>query len=262
MDFYNNLNKMIDYIEENIDQDIDYQKLSRMVGINMSTLQRLFPLISGISITEYIRKRRLTLAGKDLVQNKMKVIDVAVKYRYNSATAFSRAFLRFHGIKPTEVKKTSKLVYYPKLEFKIPVIEEEMQYEVITMDSFSIYGIGIKTDNAKIRKEAPALFTKVKKDYPMPDYGMIVYQDRFNSDQYEYWVLWKNKYPEMTEVKFPKSRWLKFRINSQEAQDIQEMSDRFYLKFLPTCEYSLKDLPELEYYHSDEEVTDFLIPIK
>lgn len=262
MDFYNNLNKMIDYIEENIDQDIDYQKLSRMVGINMSTLQRLFPLISGISITEYIRKRRLTLAGKDLVQNKMKVIDVAVKYRYNSATAFSRAFLRFHGIKPTEVKKTSKLVYYPKLEFKIPVIEEEMQYEVTTMDSFSIYGIGIKTDNTKIRKEAPALFTKVKKDYPMPDYGMIVYQDRFNSDQYEYWVLWKNKYPEMTEVKFPKSRWLKFRINSQEAQDIQEMSDRFYLKFLPTCEYSLKDLPELEYYHSDEEVTDFLIPIK
>lgn len=262
MDFYNNLNKMIDYIEENIDQDIDYQKLSRMVGINMSTLQRLFPLISGISITEYIRKRRLTLAGKDLVQNKMKVIDVAVKYRYNSATAFSRAFLRFHGIKPTEVKKTSKLVYYPKLVFKIPVIEEEMQYEVTTMDSFSIYGIGIKTDNTKIRKEAPALFTKVKKDYPMPDYGMIVYQDRFNSDQYEYWVLWKNKYPEMTEVKFPKSRWLKFRINSQEAQDIQEMSDRFYLKFLPTCEYSLKDLPELEYYHSDEEVTDFLIPIK
>lgn len=261
MDFYNNLNNMILYIENNLDEEIDYQKLAKMVGVNISTLQRLFPLISGITLTEYIRKRRLTLAGKDLFQNKMKVMDVAIKYGYNSATAFSRAFVKFHGIKPTEVKKTTKLVYYPKLEFKIPVIEEELQYEIIEMEDFSIYGIGIKTDNIQIKKEAPALFTKVKKDYPMPDYGMIVYQDRFNSGQYEYWVLWKNKYPGMTEVKFPKSRWLKFRINSQEAKDIQEMSDRFYLKFLPTCKYSLKDLPELEYYHSDENVTDFLIPI-
>ncbi len=261
MDFYNNLNEMILYIENNLYEEIDYQKLAKMVGVNISTLQRLFPLISGVTLTEYIRKRRLTLAGKDLVQSKMKVIDVALKYGYTNATTFSRAFTKFHGIKPAEVKKTSKLIYYPKLEFTIPIIEEELQYEVIEMESFAIYGLGIKTDNARIKKEAPLLFTKVKKDYPMPDYGMIVYQDRFNSDQYEYWVLWKNKYPNMTEIKFPKSRWLKFRINSQEAKDIQEMSDRFYLKFLPTCMYSLKELPELEYYHSDEEITDFLIPI-
>ncbi len=261
MDFYSNLNRMISHIENNLDDVIDYQKLATMVGVNISTLQRLFPLISGVTLTEYIRKRRLTLAGKDLAQSKMKVIDVAIKYGYTSATTFSRAFMKFHGIKPAEVKKTSKLIYYPKLEFTIPVIEEELQYEIIEMESFSIYGLGIKTNNTRIKKEAPALFTKVKKDYPMPDYGMIVYQDRFNSEEYEYWVLWKNKYSNMTEVKFPKSRWLKFRINSQEAKDIQEMSDRFYLKFLPTCEYSLKELPELEYYHSDEEITDFLIPI-
>jgi len=259
MDFYNNLNKMILYIENNLEEEIDYQKLTKLVGVNISTLQRLFPLICGISITEYIRKRRLTLAGKDLAQSKMKVVDVAVKYGYTSATTFARAFFKFHGIKPSEIKKTSKLVYYPKLEFEIPIIEDELQYEIVEMDSFTLYGLGIKTDNVKIKKEAPALFTKVKKNYPMPDYGMVVYQDRFNSDQYEYWVLWQKKYPNMEAIKFPKTRWLKFRINSQEAEDIQKMSDRFYLKFLPTCEYSLKDIPELEYYHDD--ITDFLIPI-
>lgn len=259
MDFYNNLNNMILYIENNLDEEIDYKKLSTMVGINVSSLQRIFPLISGITIAEYIRKRRLTLAGKDLAQSKMKVMDVAIKYRYNSATAFSRAFVKFHGIKPTEVKKTSKLVYFPKLEFKIPVIEEELQYEIIELPSFTIYGVGVKTNNLKIKKDAPALFKKIKKELPMPDYGMVVYQDRFNSDEYEYWVLWQTKYPGMSAVSFPKSRWLKFRINSQEARDIQEMSDKFYLKFLPTCDYSLKEMPELEYYHDN--ITDFLIPI-
>ena len=84
MDFYNNLNRMILYIENNLDEEIDYQKLSKMVGVNISTLQRLFPLISGITLTEYIRKRRLTLAGKDLAQSEMKVIDVAIKYRLSA----------------------------------------------------------------------------------------------------------------------------------------------------------------------------------
>jgi len=260
MDFYNNLNKMIDYIENNLDVQIDYEHLSRLVGVNISTLQRIFPLISGISLTDYIRKRRLTLAGKDLAQGNMKIIDIAIKYGYESATTFSRAFIKFHGIKPSAVKQNVKqLKYYPKLEFKIPVIEEELQYEIVELEEFKLYGCGIKTTNKKIKKDAPALFTKVKKKYPMPDYGMIVYQDRFNSDNYEYWVLWNKEYEDMTKINLPKSRWLKFRINSQNSHDIQEMSDRFYLKFLPTCLYSLKEMPELEYYHDN--VTEFLIPI-
>ncbi len=259
MDFYNNLNKMLKFIEENLTEEINYTELAKMVGINTSTLQRVFPLISGISLTEYIRKRRLTLAGKDLAQSKMKVIDVAIKYGYLSTTTFSRAFFKFHNIKPSQVKKTSKLKYYPKLEFNIPYVEEELQYEIVELPAFAIYGTGVKTNNLKIKKDAPALFKKVKKNLPMPDYGMVAYEDRFNSDDYEYWVLWEKEYPNMKKVNFPKSRWLKFRINSQEARDIQEMSDKFYLKFLPTCEYSLKEMPELEYYHDN--VTDFLIPI-
>lgn len=263
MNVYNNLNDMIDYIESHLDNDIQMEDLVKFVGVNEYTLQRLFPLICNVTLMEYIRKRRLTLAGKDLVQDHVKVIDVAIKYGYESSTAFSRAFMKFHGIKPSEVKKNaSKLKYYPRLQFSIPKIDEEIEYEIITLPKMTLYGLGVKTNNATIKKDAPNLYQEVAKKYPNfphPLYGMVVYEDRFNSDDYEYWVLWKEKHPDWTKKVIPASRWLKFRIPSCESRDIQEMSDLFYYKFLPTCKYNLKSDPELEYYHDG--VTDFLIPI-
>ncbi|MDE5538980.1 MAG: AraC family transcriptional regulator [Bacilli bacterium] len=260
MNIYNNLNKMIDYIEDNLEQEIDNKKLAMIVGVNVYTLQRLFPLISNVTINEYIRKRRLTVACTDLVQNKMKIMDVAIKYGYDSATSFSRAFESFHGVKPGQVKESvGKLKYYPKLEFEIPEIETELDYEIVELEGMRLYGIGVKTNQSNIKKDAPNLFVEVKKTLSMPDYGMVVYNDRVNSDEYEYWVLWKEKQPNTKEIKIEKSKWLKFKIDSQDEKDIQAMSDRFYLKFLPTCEYKIREMPELEYYHDG--VTEFLVPI-
>lgn len=264
MNVYDNLNKMIDYIENHLDMDISMKDLVLFVGVNEYTLQRLFPLICDISISEYIRKRRLTLAGKELVQDRVKIIDVALKYGYESATAFSRAFFSFHGIKPSEVKDNiGKLKFFPKLKFEVPKIEKEYEYEVVNLPEMTLYGIGIQTNNLTIKKDAPNLYRKVADEYsnlPHPDFGMVVYQDRFHSDEYEYWVLWKEKYDCLDAKIIKESKWLKFRISSCESHDIQEMSNYFYFNFLPTCNYNLKDEPELEYYHDG--VTDFLIPIE
>lgn len=263
MNFYENLNKMIDYIEDNLSLTIDIKRLALMVGLNEYTLQRLFSIICNISINEYIRKRRLTLAGRDLVQNDYKIIDVAVKYGYDSPTAFSRAFTKFHGIKPSLVKlNESKLKYYPKLQFDIPKYSSELEYEIIELDKLVLYGIGVKTDSVHIKKDAPNLFINVEKNYsglPHPDYGMVSYKNRFNSDTYEYWVLWKNKYYDFDEKIIPKSKWLKFKINSYNSDDIQAMIKMFYCNFLNTCKYKIREIPELEYYQDG--VTHFLVPI-
>lgn len=263
MNVYNNLNEMLDYIECHLTEEIDYKKLASLVGLNVYTLQRLFPLLCDISLNEYIRKRRLTLAGKDLIQDNLKVIDVAVKYGYTSASSFSRAFFAFHGIKPSRVKENvGKLKYFPKLKLEPPKMEEELVYEVVQIENLTLYGIGIKTNQEKIKRDAPKLFQDVEIKYPEiphPDYGMVVYEDRFNSGEYEYWVLWENKYLDFDKKTVKASKYLKFRINSSDARDIQEMANNFYLKFLPTCKYSLKEEPELEYYHDG--VVDFLIPI-
>lgn len=88
MNVYQQLNKMIEYIEEQLDDNISYKKLSQILAVNEYTMQRLFSLLCNISLAEYIRKRRLSQAGYDLYYQKGKVIDIALKYGYGNATLY------------------------------------------------------------------------------------------------------------------------------------------------------------------------------
>lgn len=266
MNIYHELNKVIEYIENNLDSDISYLKIAKMLGINEYTMQRLFSLLCNISLAEYVRKRRLSQAGYDILYKKEKIIDVALKYGYENATSFSRAFQKFHGIKPSQVKKEIKsLKNYPKILFEEKVnTKTEMEYEIINLDSFTLYGKGIKTTESTISNDAPNFWLQMRQKYlnqygPI-NYGMVLYENRFNSDNFEYWVLWEKKIIEFEKIEFPKSKWLIFHINSDEAEDIQKKSHEFYCDFLPSCKYILRELPELEYYHDG--VTDFLVPIE
>lgn len=263
MDIYKNLNDMIEFIEDNLKDNVDYKKLAKIVGVNEYTIGRIFPVLFGITLGEYVRKRRLTLAGRDLAQYNLKVMDVAVSYGWSNATAFSRAFFSFHGIRPSEVKgNAGKLKFYPKIKLEVPKISQEITYEIIEMNELKLYGLGVKTDDAHIKKDAPNFFKEMVSKYNTlrhPDYGMVVYEQRFYSDNYEYWVLWNEKIEGFKEWVIPKSKWLKFHIPSSEAKDIQDMSDLFYYQFITTCNYNLREIPELEYYHDG--VTEFLVAI-
>ena len=117
MNIYKSLNEITSYIDNNLEEKINYEVLARMLGVNVYTMQRLFTMIAGISVSEYIRKRRLSSAGYDLYRGNLKVIDVAVKYQYDNATSFSRAFEKFHGIKPSLVNKKTKLKNFPRIIF-------------------------------------------------------------------------------------------------------------------------------------------------
>ncbi len=265
MAFYDRLNAVVDYLESHLDSEVDYRELARRAGTNLNTLQRIFPLLANITITDYLRQRRLTLAGRDLAQTDLRIIDLAMKYGYTSTAAFSRAFTRFHGIKPSEVKRqASKLRYYPRLVFRRQAIDPGLEYEIIELDRLQLYGLSIQTDLAHIRHDAPTLHIVAEREHPAlghADYGMISYHEtRDSEDGYEYWVLWQKPAPGLTPYTVSAQRWLKFRIPSQEASAIQAASDLFYEKFLPTCEYELTPEPELEHYHDG--ITDFLIPIR
>ena len=119
MNIYVELNKVIEYIENHLQEQIEYKELSKMIGVNEYTFQRIFSLLSNVTVTEYIRNRRLSEAGQELYLKDKKVIDIAIKYGYNNPTAFSRAFEKFHGIKPSEVKNNlERLQLYAKIHFK------------------------------------------------------------------------------------------------------------------------------------------------
>lgn len=263
MNIYKSLNEITKYIDDNLEEKISYETLSKFLGVNTYTMQRLFTMLAGISLSEYIRKRRLSNAGFDLYEGKLKIIDIAVKYQYDNATSFSRAFEKFHGIKPSLVNKKTKLKNFPRIIFNEEInIAVELDYEIVSLDEMNLYGISITTDNNNIGKDAPDFFETVKNKY-MNQYGEIKYgMITYNIDRsicQKYYCLYDKKINEFEHIIIPKSKWLKFKINSQNDKEIQEISHKFYREFLPSCKYNLKELPELEYYHDG--ITDFLVAI-
>ena len=263
MNIYRGLNEITKYIDANLEEKINYEVLATFLGVNVYTMQRLFTMIAGISLSEYIRKRRLSNAGFDLYKGEFKIIDIALKYQYDNATSFSRAFEKFHGIKPSFVNKETKLKNFPRIVFNEDIkITMELDYEIITLGEMDLYGISIKTNNEKIGIDAPLFFRETEKKYINQygeiKYGMITY-DIEREESQKYYCLYDKVIDEFEHIKIPESKWLRFSINSHHAEDIQELSQKFYREFLPSCKYNLKELPELEYYHDD--VTDFLVAI-
>lgn len=92
MNIYQILNEITEYIDNNLEKKIEYSKLSKIMGVSEYTMKRIFSLLTNQSLSEYIRKRRLSTAGYDLYYTKNKIIDIAMKYQYDNATSFSRAF--------------------------------------------------------------------------------------------------------------------------------------------------------------------------
>ena len=262
MNIYIQLNKIIEYIENNLEEDIDYKKLAKIMGVNEYTFQKIFSLISNITIAEYIRNRRLSDSGQEIFLKNPKIIDIALKYQYKNATSFSRAFERFHGIKPSDVKKSpEKLKMYTKLHFNEENEQaKNVEYKIIQMEQLTLYGKCKITNNEKIREDIPKFYEEIGRKYGKQQYGMVEYKDKERFNVKSYWILYDKKIKGLEEKIIPKSKWILIKINSQEAKDIQEASKIFYYDFLPSCKYNFRDLPEIEYYHDG--VTDFLIPIE
>lgn len=263
MNIYKSLNEITAYIDHHLEEEIHYEVLAKMLGVNVYTMQRLFSMLANLSLSEYIRKRRLSCAGYDLYEGNLKVIDVAFKYQYENATSFSRAFEKFHGIKPSLVNQETRLKNFPRIVFNEEISPtSELDYEIISLDEMNLYGIGISTNNSKIGKDAPLFFRKTEdqyfKQYGKVVFGMITY-DIEREESQKYYCLYEQKIDEFEHIFIPQSKWLRFRIESQNAQDIQELSYKFYSEFLPSTKYNLKELPELEYYHDG--ITDFLVAI-
>ncbi len=110
MEWIQSLNTAIDYIEDHLLESFSVNDVALKVHISTYHFQRIFSVLTGISMGEYIRNRRLSLAGQAMTQKGAKVLDVALTYGYENAESFSKAFERFHGIKPSPSKKARRIV--------------------------------------------------------------------------------------------------------------------------------------------------------
>lgn len=144
MNVFESLNKALHYIEQNLENEIDEYEIAKHACCSIYHFKRMFSYLANITLQEYIRRRRLTLAALELQDNKtVKVIDIAMKYGYNSPDAFTRAFQGLHGITPTEARTSNhSLKAYPPMSFRLSIGgSKPMKFKIVQKDSFQVVGI-------------------------------------------------------------------------------------------------------------------------
>lgn len=148
MEWLESINRAIDYIEQNLEGEIDLEWVGRVACYSSYHFQCMFNVITGMTVAEYIRRRRLTLAGHDLALQHLRVIDVALKYGYQTPEAFNKAFQRMHGISPSEARKPGVvLTSCPRLSFQITIIKGDrpMKYRIENKPSLKFVGKALRT---------------------------------------------------------------------------------------------------------------------
>lgn len=139
MDWIQGLQRAIDYVEENITEPIDYEEVAKRAYSSSFHFQRVFSTICGYTLGDYIRYRRLSLAGSELSSGEVKVIDVAFKYGYDTPESFSRAFTRFHGTSPAQAKNGAMLKSFSKLSVKLILHGgTTMDYRIEKKEAFKV----------------------------------------------------------------------------------------------------------------------------
>lgn len=275
MNYYENLNKVVNKIEESLTEKIDYKDLAKMIGTSSYTLQRIFAFLTGITLTEYIRKRRLSNCAEELLSTDIKIIDLALKYQYDSPISFSNSFKKMHGVSPQILRKNKcNIKIFPKIKFNPSTdIIEELEYRVICLNKHKLYGITtgiIKEDDSKAIGD---LFDKARKekiiDFMMENsdknelyYGVSV--DIYDYDftrNIKYYILGKSPRKDFTSIEIPKATWACFKLKNKKQSDILKLYNTIYTKWLPSSKYTeILNYPQLEIYYKED--CEICIPIK
>ncbi len=292
MDWTRRLEAAIEGIEENLDANIDLERIAGLANCSLFHFMRMFEVVCGISLGEYIRRRRLSRAALDLAARDEKVIDVALRYGYESPEAFSKAFHKMFGIRPSEARKEgTSLITWPPLGIAVVLKgEQSMKYKIVEKSSFKVKGLGLRTTSmeGKNMREIPAFWQECHRDGsvnallaglgPMGMFGICT--DMGADEQFTYVVGVEDstatiKLPAGKELKvrtIPSATYAVFESIGPMPHAIQEVWKRAYGEWFPSSGYEHAGSPDFEVYPPYEDsrgnpdspdcVTEVWIPIK
>jgi AraC family transcriptional regulator len=278
MDWIERMNMAINYIEEHILEELDFSKVAKVVGCSTYHFQRMFLYMTDITLAKYIQRRRMSLAVGDLKSGENKIIDVSLKYGYNSPTAFNRAFQSVHGIAPSLIKLEGVVVKsYPPISFKISIKGVEgLNYRIEKKEAFRIVGISTSLDqdyevgwetipqmwqlaerNGTIDKLATLMDGE-----PIGNLGVII------SDDLRYFLAvasTKEIDHSLEEYIVPSFTWAIFSGMGKYPEAICDLETRIVNEWLPTSGYEIDNGPDIEVrLNKDSNDTRFevWIPVK
>lgn len=168
MNMLKQLNDAIAYMERNLCGELDYGEAARIACVTEDSFKRFFSYMTGMSVNEYIRRRRLTLAAYEVQETDARIIDIAVKYHYESADAFTKAFVKQHGVTPTQARKRAgTLKVYSPVSFHIMIKgAKAMEFRIVEMEETEVYGISRRTQvQAAERFELERIMWSEEEDY-------------------------------------------------------------------------------------------------
>lgn len=268
MEWLDRLNQALDYLEENLDGDIEYEVAAKIACCSTFHFQRMFSYIAGVPLSEYIRRRRMTAAAFDL-QNGGKVLEVALRYGYESPTSFNRAFQSVHGIPPSAAQKENVLLKsFSKISFKITIKGvSEMDYRIVKKEGFRI--VGAKTtldkDMEKNMVTIPKFWQEVAqqgllmKICPMMNQeikGILGVSACTSGDDFSYYVAVATDMPTLPgteEYTIPAATWAIFAGEGPMPGAIQEIQKRVITEWFPSSGYEYADAPDIELYLNDDQ---------
>ena len=261
MEWIDRMNQSLQYIEEHLTEAIDCSELGKIACCSAYHYQRMFAYMAGVPLGEYVRRRRMSLAAVDL-QGGAKVIDIAVKYGYNSPTAFNRAFQSVHGIAPSTAQGEGVSVKsYPPITFKITVKGvEEMEYRIEKRDAFRVVGTSvpmykeIEKNFATIPSKwdevaANGMLQRLAEMMDGSPMGVLGVCACGEEEAWKYYISVATSAPagDLEEYIVPAATWAIF-PGSGAGQSIQQLEQRIVTEWLPTSGYEYGDAPDVEVY--------------
>ena len=247
----------IDYIESHLEENISAQDVANQVYLSSFFLQRGFSLMTGYGIGEYLRNRRLYQAALDLQRTDDKVIDIALRYCYETPESFTKAFVRFHGATPTQVRDGAAANVFLPLTIKLSIQGGyQMDYKITSMFPFKVIGFQKVFDNETAYAEIPKFWDEICEKYAanvyagnapanpyeqalmdncIGEYGVCI--DDIGGGKFRYLVAGKytgGEVPEgMAVYEFPRSDWAVFDCIGPIPEALQSVNTRIFQEWLP-----------------------------
>ena len=277
------MNTTIEYIEEHLLEELHMPAIAKVTGCAENDILKTFYALTGISIVEYIRRRRLSLAGYELQKGEKSVVEVALEYGYTSPDSFTRAFRQMHGITPSMVKKGGCLLKsYGKITFVLTIKGvNAMNYRILKKEEMHIIGFKkwFSTENNGQMTEIPKFWDSITMEMRNKitalsnNAGVVGLCADMYDGGFDYWIgcMSDQKCPDdLEEMIIPASSWAVFEIVGPMRplpNAMQDIWKRIYSEWLPNSGYEHAMLPEIEYYSAGDMMaadykSEIWIPLK
>lgn len=258
MDVLKELNEVSRYIEEHITDDLSVDELAKITMQSVDSFSRLFSYMVGMTINEYIRRRKLSLSVQDLQNSDEKIIDIAMKYGWNSSDAFAKAFVNQHGTSPTNARnKIGSVKIYPPVSFELNIKgAKEMDFKIVNVNGFEVLGLSkqfgcqagdrFKQENIMWSVDAEHYPERICNGYDGIWYGVFdngLYAIARNADDVEYNNLEK--------IIIPSGKYAVFTTEKggYAGAELPRLHDLIFNSWLPNSGYKIKKEYIIEVYH-------------